>query len=151
MSEMRKVAARLGVVALNVIVFFIEEAWIIAAVAILPFWIALVVVVALLSCFAITSSWLCGQSDLPDFARRWFERQKSKASKRLTKVMAGTVWMAALTTAVVVGPATSAVMLALVGVKKERAYIIDVAFSFCSGSVWCLIYGGGILLIKKLV
>lgn len=148
---MRRVAARLGVVALNVIVFFIEEAWIIAAVAILPFWLALTVIVVLLSFFAITSSWLCGQSDLPGLIERWLERQKSKANERLAKVMAGTVWMTALTTAVVVSPTTSAVMLALVGVKKERAYIIDVAFSFCSGFVWCLIYGGGILLIKKLV
>jgi hypothetical protein len=148
---MRKVVARLGVVTLNVIVFFLEEAWIIAAVAILPFWLALVVVTALLSSFAITSSWLCSQSDLPNLVAGWLEKQKSKANKRLAQVVKGTVWTASLTTAIVVSPTTSAVMLSLAGINKRKAYIVDVVFSLISGFVWCLIYSGGLLILRKLL
>lgn len=148
---MRKIAARLGLVTVNVIVFFIEEAWIIAAVAYLPFWLAIVVVTLLLSFFSTMSTYLCGQSELPETLSKWIEKKKTKANERLAKVVSGTVWTASLTTAIVVSPTTSAVMLHLAGVKKSKAYISDVLFSFISGFIWCLIYGGGIVVFRKLL
>lgn len=150
-SRMQRTVSRLGLSTLNVIVFFIEEAWIIAAVAILPFVVALVVVVLLLSLFSLASTYLCSQSDLPDFISRWIDKKKSGASDRLSKAVTGTIWTACLTTAIVVSPATSAVMLSLAGVSKQKAYIADLFFSFVSGLVWCMIYGGGLLVLRKLL
>lgn len=148
---MRRIAARLSLGLLNIIVFFIEEAWIIAAVAILPFWVALVVTTLLLSGFATGSTYLCSQSELPEILSRWIEKKKSKANERLTKVVTGTVWTASLSTAIVVSPTTSAVMLHLAGIKKGKAYISDVLFSFISGFIWCLIYSGGLVVLRKLL
>lgn len=147
---MKKIAARLGLVMVNIIVFLIEEAWIIAAVAILPFWLAIIVVTLLLSVFSMTSTYLCGQSELPETFSKWIEKKKANANERLSKVVNGTVWTASLTTAIVVSPTTSAVMLHLAGIKKDKAYISDVIFSFVSGSIWCLIYGGGLVVLRKL-
>lgn len=142
---------RLGVVSLNIIVFFVEEGWIIAAVALLPFWLAIIAVTILLSSFAILSSYLCGLAVLPPLIERWIEKQKEKANSRLAKVVNSAVWLSALFTAIIVSPTTSAVMLHLSGVKGCKAYAVDTIFSFISGTIWCFIYGGGILLVRKLV
>jgi len=147
---MQTLAARVGLTSLNIIVFFIEEAWIIAAVAILPFWLAVVIVTTLLSFFAISSSYLCGLSDLPDSLEKWLEKQKEKARARLAKVVRGAAWTASLATAIVISPTTSAVMLHLSGIKGARVYATDILFSVVSGVVWCVIYGGGILVLRRI-
>lgn len=146
---MQKLTARFGLVSLNVAVFFVEEGWIIAAVAFLPFWVALFLVTVLLAFFSMASSYLCGLGDLPAFVERWLEKQKDKANKRLTSIVRGAVWTSSLTTAIVVSPTTSAVMLHVSGIRGMRAYVTDLIFSLISGAVWCMIYGGGLVVLRK--
>ncbi len=141
---------RLGVVSLNIIVFFVEEGWIIAAVAFLPFWLAIIVVTLFLSVFAILSSYLCSLAVLPSFIERWIEKKKEKASNRLTKVLDGAIWFSVLSTAIIISPTTSAVMLHLARVNKPRVYFMDVFLSFVSGAIWCFIYGAGVIFARKL-
>lgn len=147
---MQTILARFGLVSLNILVFLLEEGWIIAMVAVFPFWLALLLVTALLSCFAIISSNLSGMSKLPLVLERWVGRQREKARARLAKAMEGAVLVSALTTAIVISPTTSAVMLQMAGVKRKKAYLIDILFSFISGTIWCIIYGGGILILRKI-
>jgi len=148
---MRITLSRVGLVLLNILVFIFEEGWIIAMVAIFPFWFAVLLVSFLLSLFAVTSSYLCGLGELPPILKRYIERQKEKSREKLVKVVGGSIWVSVLTTAIVVSPTTSAVMLHLMGLNKLKVYLTDIFFSVISGTIWCGIYGGGILLLRKII
>jgi len=142
---------RLGLVLLNVLVFLLEEGWIIAMVAIFPFWLAAISVTLLLSTFSIISSYLCSLGDLPLILQRWIDKKKEKAKARLAKVMDGAFLISVLSTAIIVSPTTSAVMLHLLGYTRIKAYLLDIFFSFISGTIWCGIYGGGIFMLKVIL
>lgn len=153
---MHRILFRFGLLALNIIVFFIEEGWIIAMVAILPFWIAIIAVTTLLSFFSISSTVLCSASDLSPLLKQWIDSQeKKKKESRFVqwsiKIARGVVWLSSLLVAIVISPATSAVMLHQAGLERKQAYVLDVIYSGISGSIWCVIYGGGILILKNLI
>jgi len=147
---MRIILARSSLAILNILVFLVEEGWIIAMVLIFPFWLALVLVTTLLSSFAIISSYLCGLGKLPPIFERWIKNQKIRAKERLVKVARGAAWTSTLSTAIVVSPTTSAVMLHLMGLNKLKAYLMDISLSLISGLIWCGIYGGGIAILRAI-
>jgi len=149
---MQIILARFGLATLNVAVFFIEEGWIIAMVAIFPFGIAIVGTVTLLSFFAVSCTNLCYASNLSPFVANWFERQKEQEDRPIvqwaSKIAKGIIGLATLIVAIVVSPTTSALMLHQAGVERRAAYVVDVIYSVISGVIWCLIYGLGINLLK---
>lgn len=150
---MQVILARFGLTALNIVVFFVEEGWIIAMVAIFPFWIAILAVTALLSFFSISSTYLCGVSNISPFLKRWLDKQeKEKEENRIVrwavKIARGVALLSSLIVAIVVSPTTAALMLHQTGIGQKQAYVVDVVYSGVSGSIWCVIYGGGIVLIK---
>jgi len=146
------ILARFGLATLNLAVFFIEEGWIIAMVAILPFWIAILVVAALLSFFSISSTYLCSVSNLSPMLQKWLNRQKEKEESRIVqwvvKIANGIALLSSLIVAIAISPTTAALILHESGLEKKRAYVVDVIYSGISGTIWCLIYGLGINLVK---
>lgn len=142
--------SKIGLVLLNVIVFLFEESWIIAMVAFFPFWLAIILVTLLLSFFSMVSTCFCHLANLPPIIEKWMERKREKAGERLLKVVKGGIWTSCLMTAIVISPTTSAVMFEMAGIRGTKAYAADVLFSFVSGTIWCVIYGGGILILRKI-
>lgn len=150
---MRVLLARFGLTAINIVVFFVEEGWIIAMVAIFPFWLAILAVTALLSFFSISSTYLCQASDISPFLQRWLDKQeKEKEKNRIVqwaiKIARGIALLSSLIVAIIVSPTTAALMLHQAGLKQKQAYVVDVFYSGISGAIWCLIYGLGINLLK---
>jgi hypothetical protein len=145
------ILSRVGVVILNILIFFLEEGWIIAMVALLPFWLAIILVTLLLSFFAIATSILCRLAVLPCVVEKWIQNQKEKANHRLEKTARRAIWIASLITAILISPTTSAVMLYISGIKGLKAIFINVLFSLVSGSIWCAIYSGAILIFKRVL
>lgn len=142
--------AKIGLILLNVTVFFFEEGWIIAMVAFFPFWLAIVFVTILLSTFAAISTYLSGLANLPPLIERWMTKKKAKAGERLQEAVKSSLWFSFLATAVIISPTLSAVMMQMSGIKGKKAYVSDFLLSFVSGTIWCFIYGGGILILKKI-
>ncbi|MEI6040093.1 MAG: hypothetical protein WCP93_01950 [Candidatus Berkelbacteria bacterium] len=144
--------ARVGLATLNIAVFFIEEGWIIAMVALLPFWAACLATILLLSLFSITCTYLCEKSELSPTLKIWLEKEKEKEQSQVVmwakKIAKGLIYASTLIVAVVVSPSTSALMLNQAGVKKNSAYMVDIVYSGISGFIWCIIYGLGINLVK---
>ena len=150
---MKTVVSRIGLTLLNVIVFFVEEGWIIAMVAIFPFWLALILVTILLSFFAISSTVLCGTSELSPVLKNWLDKQeKQKEESKLVqwavKVARGAILVSSLIVALVISPTTAAIMLHQAGISRKQAFAVDVVYSAISGTIWCLIYGLGINVLK---
>lgn len=150
---MRVILARFGLTAVNIVVFFVEEGWIIAMVAIFPFWVAILAVTALLSFFSISSTYLCSISNISPFFKRWLDKQEQeKEGNRVVqwavKIARGVALLSSLIVAIVVSPTTAALMLHQAGLEQKRAYMVDVVYSGISGAIWCVIYGLGINLLK---
>lgn len=150
---MQVMIARFGLTALNIFVFFVEEGWTIAMVALLPFWVAIIAVTALCSFFSICSTYLCSVSNLSPVFRRWLDNQeKGKEEnyfvKWATKIAHGTTLLTSFIVAIIVGPTTAALILHQAGLSEKKAYLVDVVYSGISGTIWCLIYGLGINLLE---
>lgn len=148
--------SRIGLTTLNIAVFFIEEGWIIVAVAVLPFWLAMIVVTIFLSFFAISSTYLCGASDFSPVLKRWLDRkEQEKKENRFVqwaiRIARGAALLSSLIVAIVVSPTTAALMLHQAGISQKRAYAVDVVYSGISGAIWCVIYGGGLLVLRKIL
>lgn len=141
--------AKIGIMLWNVLVFLFEEGWIILMVVKLHFILAVFLVTLLLSIFAVFSTFLCNQANLPNLLGKWLEYNQERANKRLgSNYKKGALVMTALTTAIVISPTTSAVLLDISGVKGKKAYACDVILSFLSSTTWCVLYGGGLLILK---
>jgi beta-lactamase regulating signal transducer with metallopeptidase domain len=148
---MQVALARIGLGTWNIIVFLLEELWIIAMVALLGMW-AVIPVVIILTVFSFIGTYLCDKAKIPSSIGRYLEGQKSQKdsawAKGLIKIAHGLVWLSALMIAIAIGPTTSAFVLHEAGYTKRRAYGMDVIFSIVSGVFWCLVYSLGINLLK---
>ena len=149
-SELRWLT-KLGLAAQGVIIFLFEEGWIIGMVALLRFWLAVLAVTALLTAFAILATYLCEASSIPPYLEWWLERQKKKALGRMKGVVEGLTLTTYLTTAVVVSPSASAVLMHLAGTRKRKAVGIDIGLSLVCSIAWCAIYGGGLTAVKSFI
>lgn len=143
------IIAIIGIIVTQGTVFFVEEAFTIASVAIFQFAIAILLTTAFFSFFALSTSWLCLQTGLSCGVDKWIESKKQKMSSTIEKAFQTGFFFICLQTAILISPSTSAIVLFAIGKKKPEVYYLDILFSFVSAVVWCLVYGGGILAIKK--
>ncbi len=147
---LKKILVLIGLFVTQASVFFFEEAWTIAMVGKFHIAIAILLTTCLFSFFSITTTWLCENTGLDKRIDEYIDKKKKDMAETAKKAMAIGFWFICLKTAIVVSPSVTAIIMYILGRKRPCVYYLNVFFSFITAIIWCLIYSGGIAIIKKI-
>lgn len=148
----RQVFAAATVVIAPILLFLLEEGWIIAITGKFGFWLGIPLVTLVLYLPTVAIGWAVEQLPLPQGFRswiaRWRETKESEAKAKLEKAKQSVLWVSLIVASVVVSPSLSAAMLKLSGEKGNKFALYNMLLSLACAIVWCGVYSGAWQIVR---
>lgn len=152
--RIRQAVAAVVVVVAPILLFLLEEGWIIAITGKFGFWLGIPLVTTVLFIPTVMIGWAIEQLPLPDGFKSWVEKwrqsKETQAKAKLEKAKQSALWFSLLAASVVVSPSLSAAMLKLLGKKGIEFVWYNVLLSLICAIVWCGVYSGAWRIIHNI-
>lgn len=141
-EKIRKGMLWLGGIGAAVLFYILAEAWLILVVKVFGFFAG----AAIVTLVTLMLSWLViyvssGSRDVGRF-RNWIKKREAELSGRAKAALEGGMALMVANTAVFLGPMVAAILMLMLGVRKEKAYFYSVFCAILCAVVWSGFYSG---------
>ena len=141
----------LGGIAITVIWFVFAEGWLILVVKLFGFWggTAIVTLVTLILSWIVI--YVSSRARNIGRFRYWLKEKEVELSGKVKSALEGGKALVVVNTAIFLGPMVAALLMLMLGVRRNKVYFYSIFCSLLCAVVWSGFYSGIFLGIHKII
>lgn len=132
----------LGGIAATVLTYVLAEAWLILVVKIFGFWGGTVIVTLVTLALSWLVIYISSNARGIGRFRNWLKEKEASLSGRVKAAVEGGKTVVVANTAIFLGPMVAALLMLMLGVRKEKAYFYSIFCALLCAIVWSGFYSG---------